>query len=221
MARPSGKSNLKKRKKTAGSFTRRAFLKGIGLGSGALGASLLAAGAAPAVAPPAPSPGTTLGPGAFPLTLNVNGQSKTVRVEPRVTLLDALRDRIDLTGTKKICDRGECGGCTVLLDGRPAFACMMLAVDARGRAITTIEGIAPRGGLHPVQQAFIDKDALQCGFCTPGFVVASKALLDRNPRPSLDQVREALGGHLCRCGTYPRIFEAVLAAAGHVPASKS
>ena len=218
MAGPSGKSSLKKRRKAAGPFTRRAFLKGIGLGSGALGAGILAAGAAPAGTPQPAGPGTTLGPGAFPLTLKVNGQSKTVRVEPRVTLLDVLRDRIDLTGTKKICDRGECGGCTVLLDGRPVFACMLLAVDARGRAITTIEGIAPRGGLHPVQQAFIDKDALQCGFCTPGFVVASKALLDQNPRPSLEQVREALGGHLCRCGTYPRIFEAVLAAAGRGPA---
>ncbi|MBI1951972.1 MAG: 2Fe-2S iron-sulfur cluster binding domain-containing protein [Acidobacteria bacterium] len=220
MARPAGRAAGRRRKKAAGGFTRRAFLKGIGIGSGALGAGILGAGAVPPRTAPAAGPGATLGPGPVPITLRVNGQSKTVRVEPRVTLLDVLRDRIDLTGTKKICDRGECGGCAVLLDGRPVYACMMLALDARGRSITTIEGIAPRGGLHPVQQAFIEKDALQCGFCTPGFVVAAKALLDVNARPSLDEVRETLGGHLCRCGTYPRIFEAVLLAAARGPAAK-
>ncbi len=209
-----------KRRKVAGAFTRRAFLKGIGIGSGALGAGILAAETALPKAAPAQGPGATLGPGPVPITLLVNGQSRTVRVEPRVTLLDVLRDRIDLTGTKKICDRGECGGCAVLVDGKAVYACMLLAVDARGRSITTIEGIAPRDGLHPLQQAFIEKDALQCGFCTPGFVVASKALLDGNPRPTLDQVRETLGGHLCRCGTYPRIFEAVLLAAARGPAVK-
>ena len=211
---------MRKRQKAAGAFTRRAFLKGIGIGSGALGAGILAAETALPKAAPAKGPGATLGPGPVPITLLVNGQSRTVRVEPRLTLLDVLRDRIDLTGTKKICDRGECGGCAVLVDGKAVYACMLLAVDARGRSITTIEGIAPRGGLHPLQQAFIEKDALQCGFCTPGFVVASKALLDGNPRPTLDQVRETLGGHLCRCGAYPRIFEAVLLAAARGPAAK-
>jgi len=151
-----------------------------------------------------------------PISLRINGQTRTVRLEPRVTLLDALRDRLDLTGAKKICDRGECGGCTVLLDGRPVYACMLLALDARNRAITTVEGLAAKGKLHPLQAAFVEKDALQCGFCTPGFVVASKALLDQQPKPSLDQVREALCGHLCRCGAYPRVFEAVLEAAGRM-----
>ncbi len=200
------------------SVTRRAFLKGLGLGGGALGAGLLAAETAGKKALPVRAGETpVLGPGPVPLTFTVNGKPRTARVEPRATLLDVLRDRLDLTGTKKICDRGECGGCAVVLDGRPVYSCMMLAVDARGRSITTIEGIAPKTGLHPLQQAFIDKDALQCGFCTPGFIVASKALLDRRPRPDAGEVREALGGHICRCGTYTRIVEAVLAVAGRAP----
>lgn len=209
------------RRSRNGAVTRRAFLKGLGAGSGALGAGLLAAGAALPMTGRTTGAGTTLGPGPVPIRFKVNGQLKTARVEPRVTLLDVLRDRLDLTGTKKICDRGECGGCAVLLDGRPIYACMMLALDARGRSLTTIEGIARDGRLHPVQEAFIEKDALQCGFCTPGFVVAAKALLDRDPRPGLDRVREALGGHICRCGTYPRIFAAVLAAAGRGSSSST
>ncbi len=209
--------STRRRRRTAPAqgFTRRDFLKGFG--GGALGAGLLAAAPAPKTAPAAKGP-ATLGPGAVPISLRINGRTRTVRLEPRVTLLDALRDRLDLTGAKKICDRGECGGCTVLLDGRPVYACMLLALDARNRAITTVEGLASKGRLHPLQAAFVEKDALQCGFCTPGFVVASKALLDQQPKPSLDQVREALCGHLCRCGTYPRVFEAVLEAAGRMKA---
>jgi xanthine dehydrogenase YagT iron-sulfur-binding subunit len=205
-----GRSGRRRKSKAQG-VSRRDFLKGLGVGGGALGAGILAAGAAETKAPAGGAP-RTLGPGAVPITLKVNGVSRSVRVEPRVTLLDALRDRLDLTGSKKICDRGECGGCSVLLDGRPAYACMMLALDARGRSITTIEGLAPKGGLHPLQAAFIARDALQCGFCTPGFLVAAKALLDASPAPALDEVREGLAGHLCRCGTYTRIFEAVMAA---------
>jgi len=205
-------AGLKRRRRRAPKgFSRRAFLKGFG--GGAVGAGLLTAAPAAVQAPASAGP-RTLGPGEVSIDLKINGQPRALKVEPRVTLLDALRDRLDLTGAKKICDRGECGGCTVLLDGRPVYSCMLLAVDARGRAITTVEGIAPKGKLHPVQAAFIEKDALQCGFCTPGFVVASKALLDARPSPSLDEVRQALCGHLCRCGTYPRVFEAVLAAAG-------
>ncbi|OLC56015.1 MAG: hypothetical protein AUH92_00980 [Acidobacteria bacterium 13_1_40CM_4_69_4] len=218
MTGPAGGSTGRKRKRVSSVLTRRAFLKGVGIGSGAIGAGLLAA-EPQREAVPAKGGSPTLGPGPVPLSLKVNGQTQTVRVEPRVTLLDVLRDRLDLTGTKKICDRGECGGCAVLLDGRPVYSCMMLALDARGRSVTTIEGIAPKVGLHPVQQAFIDRDALQCGFCTPGFVVAAKALLDRNPRPNLDQVRETLAGHICRCGTYPRIFEAVLSVGGRGPSA--
>ena len=194
------------------SVSRRDFLKGIGLGGGALGGVILGAASQGCATAPTLEPGA-FGPGAVPITLRVNGEARALSVEPRVTLLDALRDRLDLTGSKKICDRGECGGCTVLLDGRPAYACMTLAIDAREREIITIEGIAPREGLHPVQQAFIDRDALQCGFCTPGFIVAARALLQGNPRPTADEVRQALGGHLCRCGTYTRVVEAVLEAA--------
>jgi xanthine dehydrogenase YagT iron-sulfur-binding subunit len=197
------------RKRQGAGLTRRSFLKGLGIGGGALGAGLLAAESTQRKTTAARQ--AALGPGPVPISLKINGVTRTARVEPRTTVLDLLRDRLDLTGTKRICDRGECGGCAVLLDGRPVYACMMLALDARGRAITTVEGIAPKGGLHAVQQAFVDKDALQCGFCTPGFVVASKALLDRNPRPAIGEVREALCGHVCRCGAYPRIFEAVLA----------
>ncbi len=192
--------------------SRRDFIKGLGVG-GALGAGILGGEACDAVREPGVSReggATTYGPEAVSVRLQVNGAERTLRLEPRATLLDALREHLDLTGTKNICDRGECGGCTVLLEGRPVYACMLLALDARGRSITTVEGIAPRDGLHPVQQAFVSRDALQCGFCTPGFVVASKALLDENPAPSLEQVKSALCGHLCRCGTYPRVFDAVL-----------
>jgi len=212
------KSSASRRsKKRPAGVSRRAFLKGLGIGGGAVGTALIGAGAAEAQtkkAAPAAAPGTRLGPGQVTIAFKVNGRPRTVKTEPRATLLDLLRDRLDLTGTKKICDRGECGGCTVILDGRPVYACMIPALDARGRSITTIEGIGTAGRLHPVQASFIEKDALQCGFCTPGFVVAAKALLDRDPSPGASEVREALAGHLCRCGTYTRIVEAVLAAAG-------
>ncbi|HKN48592.1 MAG TPA: (2Fe-2S)-binding protein [Candidatus Polarisedimenticolia bacterium] len=215
------RSTRRRGKAVRGGVSRRAFLQG--LGSGAIGAGLLSAGAAPPARPAAAA--ATLGPGPVAIGLKVNGQARSVRVEPRVTLLDALRDRLvpPLTGAKKICDRGECGGCTVLLDGKPVYACMLLAVDARNRAITTIEGIGSSRKLHPLQEAFVEKDALQCGFCTPGFVVTSKALLDAIPRPTLEEVRQALCGHICRCGAYPKVFEAVLAAAGRpaqAPAAK-
>jgi xanthine dehydrogenase YagT iron-sulfur-binding subunit len=194
----------------AGGVSRRDFLKGLGVGGGAVGAGRLAARAAGA-APPGPR---RLGPGPVTISLQVNGRPRTLSIEPRVTLLDALRDRLDLTGAKEVCDRGSCGACTVLVDGRPVYACMMLALDARGRAITTIEGIGTPEKPHPIQRAFVEKDALQCGYCTPGFVVAARALLESRPNPTLDEVREGLAGHVCRCGTYTRICEAVLAAAG-------
>jgi aerobic-type carbon monoxide dehydrogenase small subunit (CoxS/CutS family) len=210
---------MARKKRRPSGVSRRQFLKGLGIGGGALGAGLIGARAQERPKPAADVP--ALGPGAVSLALRINGQPRTVKVEPRTTLLDVLRDRLDLTGSKKICDRGECGGCTVLMDGRPVFACMLLAVDARRAAITTVEGLAPEGRLHPVQQAFVEKDALQCGFCTPGFVVAAKALLDRNPGADFREVREALCGHVCRCGTYTRVFEAVLDAAKRVPARRS
>ncbi len=165
--------------------------------------------------PPGSPPGRILGPGPVPITLRVNGKAHTVKLEPRVTLLDALRNHLDLTGAKRVCDRGTCGACTVIVDGKAMYSCTLLAVDVQGRDILTIEGLAPAGQLHPVSAAFVNNDAQQCGFCTPGFVMASKAYLDRNPNPTDEQVRKALGGNLCRCGTYMGLRKAVLEAARH------
>jgi xanthine dehydrogenase YagT iron-sulfur-binding subunit len=155
-----------------------------------------------------------LGPGKTPVTLNVNGQKLTANLEPRVTLLDALRDQFELTGAKRVCDRGTCGACTVLLDGKAVYSCSLLAIDVQGRQITTVEGLGEPGRLHPVQQAFVDNDAQQCGFCTPGFVVATKAFLDEHPNPTPEQIKHGLGGNFCRCGTYAGIRAAVMQAAG-------
>jgi xanthine dehydrogenase YagT iron-sulfur-binding subunit len=154
------------------------------------------------------------GPGKTPVALSVNGRRYTAQLEPRVTLLDALRDQFDLTGAKRVCDRGTCGSCTVLLDGKPVYSCSILAIDAQSKAITTVEGVAENGKLHPVQQAFVDNDAQQCGFCTPGFIVASKALLDQHPNPTMEQVKHGLSGNFCRCGTYVGMRAALQAAKG-------
>lgn len=150
-----------------------------------------------------------LGPSAVPIQLKVNGKEVQATVEPRVTLLDCLRDYIDVMGCKRVCDRGTCGACTVLLDGKAIYACSMLAVEAVGADITTCEGLADGESLHPVQQAFWDKDASQCGFCTPGFVVACAAVLKRNPKASPDEIRHGLDGNLCRCGTYEQMAQAI------------
>jgi xanthine dehydrogenase YagT iron-sulfur-binding subunit len=160
------------------------------------------------------------GPGKTPVSLTVNGKKQTAQVEPRVTLLEALRHELDLTGAKRVCDRGTCGACTVIMDGKPVYSCSVLAIDAQGKAITTVEGLGQGDRLHPIQQAFVDNDAQQCGFCTPGFVVACKALLDRNPNPTPDQVQKGLGGNLCRCGTYVGVRAAVLQASKAQPARK-
>jgi aerobic-type carbon monoxide dehydrogenase small subunit (CoxS/CutS family) len=154
-----------------------------------------------------------IGPGAVPLKLRINGAVRTVTVPPQTTLAEALRGPLDLTGTKIGCDRGACSACTVWLDGAPVASCMMLAIDVGERTVTTIEGLADGGKLHPVQASFIEHDAVQCGFCTPGLVMSCAALLARNPHPSLDDVKTATSGHLCRCGTYPHVFAATLAAA--------
>ena len=147
------------------------------------------------------------------LSFTVNGRPRTVQVDPAATLVEILRDDLGLTGTKIGCDRGACSGCTVWLDGEVAASCMTFALDARGRSVTTIEGLARDGQLHPVQQAFVEHDAMQCGFCTPGMVMSCAHLVERNPDCTLDDVRGAIGGHLCRCGAYPNIFKATLAAA--------
>ena len=185
-------------------FSRRSFLKTAGVGAAAT--TMVGVGAKSQAA-------QVLGPDAVTLSLRVNGAVQEVAVEPRVTLLDALRNHLDLTGAKQVCDRGGCGACTVLFDGQPVNSCLLLAADAEGHEITTVEGLGSPEKLSPLQAAFVEKDALQCGFCTPGFVVAGTALLARTPNPTLDQVKAGLAGNLCRCGTYGRVFEAVQAAA--------
>jgi len=186
-------------------FSRRSFLKTAGVGA--------AATTVVGVAAKATSAPQVLGPDAATIGLKVNGALRQLSVEPRVTLLDALRNQLDLTGAKPVCDRGGCGACTVLLDGEAVKSCMMLAADAEGHEITTVEGIGTPEQMSPLQQAFVEKDALQCGFCTPGFVVAGTAFLAKHKDPTLDQIKHGLSGNLCRCGTYGRIFEAVQAAA--------
>lgn len=195
--------------------SRRRFLKGVGIaGAGAAVAEgfLLRGGAdAEAVAKGSPADGTA----AAPITLEINGKKRTVDVEPRTTLLSTLRNHLDppVTGPKLVCDHGTCGACTVIMNGRTAYSCLVLAVDAVGKQITTVEGLGTPDHLNSVQAAFVEKDALMCGFCTPGFVTTISAYLHQNPHPTLEQVREACKGNFCRCGTYPRVFEAALAAA--------
>ena len=147
------------------------------------------------------------------MRLIVNGASHDVPVPGHETLLVTLRERLQLTGTKLVCGRGECGACTVLVDGRSAYSCLTLTAACTGRAITTIEGVGQEDALHPLQAAFIEHDALQCGFCTPGQILAGLALFSENPNPTEDEARRAMSGNLCRCGTYPKILRAVLAAA--------
>ncbi len=154
-----------------------------------------------------------VGPDAVAITLQINGAPRPLRVEPRMTLAEVLRGPLGLTGTKVACNRGACSACTVWLDGSPICSCMMLAVDVGARSVTTIEGLAQGDTLHPVQQAFIEHDALQCGFCTPGMLMSCVALLERMPEPNADDVRATISGHFCRCGTYPHAVAATLAAA--------
>jgi aerobic-type carbon monoxide dehydrogenase small subunit (CoxS/CutS family) len=143
-----------------------------------------------------------------PVVLTVNGAAHALTLEPRRTLLDTLRHDLQLTGTKKVCDMGDCGACTVLVDGRAMYACLLLAVDCEGRQITTIEGLARDGQLDPVQRAFVEADAFQCGFCTPGQIMSLRELLDATPSPSDDEIRRAVSGNLCRCGAYQNILRA-------------
>ncbi len=197
-------------------LSRRSFLRGGAAGalSGGLAAGILtgeAAGAAAATDAEAPD---TVGPGPVEIELEVNGATRRLAVEPRVTLLDGLRDRLDVTGPKRVCDRGTCGACTVLEDGRPIYACSRLMIESAGRSITTVEGLGSPDAMHDVQQAFVENDAQQCGYCTPGFVVATAALLARHPAPSEQEIEAGLGGNLCRCGTYKGIRAVVEGAGG-------
>lgn len=196
-----------KKKKPEPGVTRRGFIRGVGLGSGVAGTGILEtdAAAAPAV--------QIVGPGPAPVTLKVNGKQHTLNLEPRVTLLDALRDHLNYTGAKKVCDRASCGACTVIVGGKAVYACNTLAIEAQGKDIQTVESLSAGNKYHPLITAFVENDAQQCGFCTPGFVMASKAFLEQNPNPTYEEVKAGLGGNLCRCGTYIGLRNAVLQAA--------
>jgi xanthine dehydrogenase YagT iron-sulfur-binding subunit len=191
------------KKKDEPGFSRRTFLKTVGAGG-------VAAGVITPGSPAEAQAGRQVGPGPVPITLTINGRAQKLEIEPRVTLLDAMRTRLDITGVKRVCDRGSCGACTVIIDNKTAYACSTLAIEAQGKAIRTVESLTQGTVIHPVQQAFVDHDGLMCGFCTPGFVTAVAALLEQNPKPTREQARKALDGNICRCGTYVRVLEAAL-----------
>jgi len=210
MSRPKDETSPPNSQRESPSVTRRAFLKNAGAGAaGVSAASILDLSTLAQQS----EKRKVVGPGKVPVTLNVNGSAKQVNIEPRTTLADALRTDLGLTGTKIVCDRGSCSACTVWLDKTPVCSCLTLAIDAAPHKITTIEGLASGEHLHPVQAAFIEHDALQCGFCTPGMIMSCAGLLEHNPDPKLEDVKMATSGNLCRCGTYPKVFEATLAAA--------
>jgi len=190
-------------------------MQGVGTGAGAVGIL------ANTEESQAQSNVSAMGPAAVPITLNVNGKPMKLNVEPRETLLDALRDKLDHTGAKRVCDRGTCGACTMIVDNKVQYGCTILAIDAQGKQIQTIESLTANGKVHPIIPAFVNNDAQQCGYCTPGFVMASKGFLDKNPNPTYEQVKEGLGGNLCRCGTYVGIRKAVLEAAQALRSGKS
>jgi len=187
--------------------SRRNFLKTAGVAP-------LVAGMAGAAVSEAQTGATIVGPGNVPVSLMVNGKRVNLNIEPRMTLLNALRNKADLTGNKRGCDRGVCGACTMIIDGRTAYSCSTLAIEVQGKQIRTVDGLASGDRLHPVQQAFCDRDALMCGFCTPGFVMATVALIEKHPNPTPAQVKAGLDGNICRCGTFTRIMEAATSVKG-------
>ena len=201
-----------------GAHSRRTFLKGLGTAAVTAAAAQTQAVAAELEKINAEK---VVGPGAVPVTLKVNGQKLNLRLEPRVTLLDALRNYSSITGPKEGCDRASCGACTVLFDDLPIYSCQKLAIEAQGHEITTVEGLARDGKLSAVQQAFVDRDALQCGYCTPGFIMSITGLLKWNPKPTAEEALHACSGNLCRCGTHPHILQAVFQAAGMEVTSKT
>lgn len=197
-----GQDNSQRR---ANGFSRRTFLQSVSAGAGVAGTAVLT--------PTAQAASAVTGPGAAPITLQINGSPHSLEVEPRVTLLDALRNHLDYTGAKKVCDRATCGACTVIVDGDAVYACSMLAIEAQGREIRTIEGMPAN---NPVSKSFVKHDAQQCGFCTPGFVMACQSFLENHSEPTMEDVEKGLGGNICRCGTYDGIRRAVLDASREI-----
>ena len=208
-------SDEQKKRSSGYDPSRRKFLKGVGVaGAGAALADSLLPHETRAAKSTLDAAGTPVS-GSVNIALNVNGQKRNVTVEPRTTLLNTLRNHLEpgITGPKLVCDMGTCGACTVIMDGKPVYSCLVLAVDAIGKKLTTVEGLGSPENMNEVQKAFVAHDALMCGFCTPGFVTTISAYLKQNANPTLDEVRQACRGNFCRCGTYPRVFEAALAAA--------
>jgi xanthine dehydrogenase YagT iron-sulfur-binding subunit len=200
-------------------LSRRQFLKGSGA---AAATTALATAPTRALAEHAVEDKTdvaAIGPGAVKIALNVNDKHMTASVEPRTTLLDTLRDFLDVTGCKRVCDRGTCGACTVMADGKPIYSCTMLALEAHGKKIKTAEALVSGGKLDAVPAAFVKYDAQQCGFCTPGFVVAMRAALDKNAKATPAEIEEGLSGNICRCGTYQQMRDAIAALCGQPPAN--
>lgn len=193
-----------------GAFSRRGFLKGAGITAAG---TVIASSGVLGLKGQSLSNDKTLGPDTVTISMNVNSKMRKLSIEPRTTLADALRIELQLTGTKVGCDRGSCSGCTVWIDGIPTLSCMTLAVEVGNREVTTIEGLAKNGKLHPVQEAFIEHDASQCGFCTSGMIMSAAHLVENNPDPTLEDVKSATRGNLCRCGTHPNVFDATLDAA--------
>ena len=191
-------------------ISRRGFLKGAGLTTA--GTAMVSTGVL-GFNQPAVAADKTIGPDAMTIRLKVNGHLRKVNVEPRTTLAHALRNHLQLTGTKVVCDRGACSACTVWVDGKPVNSCITLALDVGDKEVTTVEGLMKDGELHPVQQSFIDHDASQCGYCTPGMIMTTAHLLEENPNPTLDDVKHAIRGNVCRCGTHPHVFKATMEAA--------
>lgn len=194
--------------KSKTSLSRRQFLKGVGTGVASTVAVTKIAKALPleqleeAISPA----------GQVMIQLKINGKDYRLHVEPQTTLVEVLRNELQLTGTKVVCNHGECGACTVLLDGKAVYSCHLLAIDAQGKEITTIEGLMSGEELHPLQKAFVKKDGYQCGFCTPGQIMAAQALLLKNPHPSREEILDGMSGNLCRCAAYPKIIDSVIAA---------
>ncbi|MBD3225293.1 MAG: 2Fe-2S iron-sulfur cluster binding domain-containing protein [Caldithrix sp.] len=200
---------MAKNKKNSRSMSRRDFMKGFG--SGVVGGSIMLQ---TLHAAPPPTTGTFKDESnRVELTLKVNGKLVQTKITPHTTLIELIRDKLALTGTKVVCNHGECGACTVLLDGRAVYSCHMLALDAHGKEVITVEGLMQGEELHPLQEAFIEKDGMQCGFCTPGQIMAAQGLLNEHPHPNREQILKGMSGNICRCSAYPKIADSVVAAA--------